>query len=94
MTASPATIELRRVGVTAATGARPHSTDAWRYATWASATVVVLSVVESVLGLVVHGLYHEDRWAIAALRGNDLVSLVLVAPAFGVAVARGKRSAR
>ena len=56
--------------------------------------MVALIAVESLLGLAVHGLYHEDRWAIAALRGNDLVSLVLVAPVLGLAVARGRRSVR
>lgn len=52
-------------------------------------TVVVatLMVSQSVLGLAVGGLYPEETWAVAALRGNDLVTLALVSPALVVAVA-------
>jgi hypothetical protein len=83
---------------TAPVAAGPHGGrtpgSAQPYATWASAAVVALMIVESFLGLAVHALYHEDRWAVAALRGNDLVTLVLVAPALAVAVARGRQSSR
>lgn len=65
-----------------------------RFACVASAVVVALMVVESGLGLVVRGLYREAPWAIAAFRGNDLVTLVLVAPALAVAVMRSRRSQR
>ena len=50
--------------------------------------------VESLLGLLVEGLYPEDPWAIAALRGNDLITLVLVAPALAVALLLASRSDR
>ncbi|HZQ87551.1 MAG TPA: hypothetical protein VFA83_22085 [Acidimicrobiales bacterium] len=59
-----------------------------------SALVLVLMVVESSVGYLVHGVYREERWAVAALRGNDLVTLLLVAPLFAVAVTRGRRSDR
>jgi hypothetical protein len=59
-----------------------------------SAAVVALMVIDSVVGLFVHGVYHEARWAIAALRGNDLVTLVLVVPVLALAVARADRSPR
>ena len=49
-------------------------------------------VVESTLGLFVHDLYREDTWAIASLRGNDLVTLLVVAPVLAFAIARGSRS--
>lgn len=65
-----------------------------RFVRWCSAIVVALMAVESLLGLFVHGLYHEDPWAIAALRGNDLVTLALVVPVLGAAVALGARSTR
>jgi MFS family permease len=45
-----------------------------------TAVLIGLMVVQAALGLVVDGLYPEEPWAVAALRGNDLVTLVLVAP--------------
>ena len=51
-----------------------------------STAIVAIMVVQSVLGLFVPGLYPEEAWAVAALRGNDLVTLALVAPALAVAV--------
>lgn len=77
--------------ITESTDTRPGGD---RFAYIATALVVVLMAVESLLGLMVHGLYHEDRWAIAALRGNDLVTLVLVVPALAVALARSRASNR
>lgn len=68
--------------------------DPTRLARMFSTCVVLLMTVESVLGFFVHGLYEEDTWAVAALRGNDLVTLVLVAPVLALAVARGRRSSR
>jgi hypothetical protein len=50
--------------------------------------------IESVLGLVVNDLYQEDPWAVAALRGNDLVTLSLVAPLLGLAILRSRNSNR
>ena len=51
-----------------------------------SVVVAALMVVQSVLGLAIEGLYPEETWAVAALRGNDLVTLALVSPALVVAV--------
>jgi hypothetical protein len=51
-------------------------------------------LVESLLGLLIRGLYREAPWAIAALRGNDLVTLVLVAPGLMVALSRSRQSRR
>jgi hypothetical protein len=56
--------------------------------------IIGLMVVESAVGLLVHDIYPEARWAVAALRGNDLVTLVLVVPVFTVAVVRGRGSTR
>ena len=56
-----------------------------------STVVLVLMVVQSVLGLAVDGLYPEQTWAVAALRGNDLVTLVLVAPALAVVLVLSRR---
>jgi hypothetical protein len=52
-----------------------------------SVVVAGLMVAQSVLGLVIEGLYPEETWAVAALRGNDLVTLALVSPALAAAVA-------
>lgn len=56
-----------------------------------TATLLVLMVVQSVLGLVVEGLYPEQTWAVAALRGNDLVTLVLAVPLLAGATALSRR---
>ncbi|HTG48274.1 MAG TPA: hypothetical protein VK646_11520 [Actinomycetota bacterium] len=42
--------------------------------------IAVLMIVASVLGLAVHGLYHDDAWGKQALLGGDLVSLAVAAP--------------
>lgn len=60
----------------------PRLTAAWTL----SVAVLALMVVQAGLGLAVEGLYPEQAWAVAALRGNDLVTLVLVAPALGIAL--------
>lgn len=59
-----------------------------------TAVLLGLMVVQSVLGLVVDGLYPEQTWAVAALRGNDLVTLVVAVPLLaGAAVlSRGRPS--
>jgi hypothetical protein len=56
--------------------AGPRLTAAWVL----TALLLGLMVVESLLGLVVDGLYPEQTWAVAALRGNDLVTLVVAVP--------------
>jgi len=52
-----------------------------RTATTLTFVVVVAATVASIGGLAVHGLYTDDTaWATAALRGGDLVTLMLVVP--------------
>lgn len=59
----------------------------------ASWILLMLMVIESIAGLVIDGLYPEDTWAVAALRGNDLVTLGVVAPLLLAGVAmRGRAS--
>lgn len=73
-TEQPATALLR---------AGPRLTAAWALST----VVVVLMVLQAGLGLAVAGLYPEQAWAVASLRGNDLVTLALVAPILALALA-------
>ena len=54
----------------------PRLTTAWVL----SSVVLVLMATSSAVGLLVEGIYPEETWAVAALRGNDLVTLVLVVP--------------
>ncbi len=49
--------------------------------------LVPTMVVASLMGLFEHGLYREGAWAREALRGGDLVSLVVVAPLLAVSLA-------
>ncbi len=56
-----------------------------------TAVLLVLMVAQSVLGLAVDGLYPEQTWAVAALRGNDLVTLVLVVPLLAGAALLSRR---
>ncbi|GAA4399664.1 hypothetical protein GCM10023168_07360 [Fodinibacter luteus] len=76
---------------------RPHTTPLLRAgprlrAAWVlSGAVLAVMVVASALGLVVDDLYPEQPWAVAALRGNDLVTLVVVAPVLAVALATSRR---
>ena len=65
----------------------PRLTAAWLL----SVVVLLLMVVQSALGLAVSGLYPEQVWAVAALRANDLVTLVVVAPALALALAASRR---
>lgn len=60
-------------------------------ATVLTAALLVLMVVQSVLGLLVDGLYPEQAWAVAAFRGNDLVTLVLVVPLLATAAVLSRR---
>jgi hypothetical protein len=53
-----------------------------------SGIVVALMVASSVLGLAVHDLYKDGPWASEALRGGDLVTLVVVAPLLAYALFR------
>jgi len=87
----PATGLMVSAGRRKDVGKPARSNDGLRSAARASAIVVILMLVESVLGLLVHDLYHEDRWGVAAARGNDLITLALVAPMLALAVARRQR---
>ncbi|HJX06865.1 MAG TPA: hypothetical protein VJ736_02235 [Actinomycetota bacterium] len=54
--------------------------------------VVIGATIASVGGLVVHGLYtDETAWATAALRGGDLVTLLLVVPGLSAATLFARR---
>src|SRR5689334_18812532 len=53
-----------------------------------SLVVLGLMLVQSLLGLLVPDLYPEQVWAVAAFRGNDLVTLAVVVPALAVALYR------
>ena len=62
-----------------------------------SAIVATASVIASVAGLSIKDLYQGDTWATAALRGGDLVTLVVAVPTLGVAMvlaSRGSSRAR
>ena len=56
-----------------------------------SEIVLLLMVVQAVLGLAVSGLYPEQTWAVAAFRGNDLVTLLVAAPVLAVAMLASRR---
>ncbi len=56
-----------------------------------SEVVLLLMVVQAVLGLVVSDLYPEQTWAVAAFRGNDLVTLLIAAPVLAVAMLASRR---
>jgi hypothetical protein len=51
-----------------------------------SGVVLALMVLQAALGLAVSGLYPEQTWAVAAFRGNDLVTLLVAAPVLAVAM--------
>lgn len=73
------------------------ATERWgvgRFVVVCSRVVVALMVIESALGLFVRDLYHEESWAVAALRGNDLVTLAVVVPGLGIAIRRSRQSDR
>ena len=79
MPADPAPSTILRPG--------PRLTAAWAL----SAVVLLLMVVQAVLGLADTGLYPEQPWAVAAFRGNDLVTLLLAAPVLAVAMLASRR---
>ena len=56
-----------------------------------SGVVLALMVVQAVLGLAVSGLYPEQTWAVAAFRGNDLLTLLVAAPVLAVAMLASRR---
>jgi hypothetical protein len=56
--------------------------------------LVPVIVVASLMGLFMHGLYHEGAWAREALRGGDLVSLVLVTPLLAASLVLAMRGSR
>jgi hypothetical protein len=58
-----------------------------------SAVVLLLMVVQAALGLAVSGLYPEQTWAVAAFRGNDLVTLLVAAPVLAVAMLASRHRA-
>jgi hypothetical protein len=58
--------------------------------------IAILMVVASVAGLLVHGLYRDDPWAREALRGGDLTTIAVAAPALIASMLlawRGSRAA-
>jgi hypothetical protein len=63
-----------------------------RAATVLTFVVVVAATIASVGGLAIHGLYTDDTaWATAALRGGDLITLVLVVPGLILATLLARR---
>ncbi len=64
----------------------PRLTTAWVL----SSVVLALMAASSAAGLLVEGIYPEQTWAVAALRGNDLVTLVLVVPVLTLALAASR----
>jgi hypothetical protein len=71
--------------------ARPRTAGPLRAAYVLSGIVVVLMIAISVLGLAVDHLYRDGAWASEALRGGDLVTLVVAAPLLGYALLRTMR---
>ena len=65
----------------------PRLTAAWVL----SAVLLLLMVVQAGLGLAVGDLYPEEPWAVAAFRGNDLVTLLLAAPLLAVSLLVSRR---
>jgi len=68
-----------------------------RAASVLSVTIAAVMVATSAIGLLVPDLYDESAWAREALRGGDLVTLVLAAPLLIGSLwlaARGSRRAR
>ncbi|HEX3300763.1 MAG TPA: hypothetical protein VHW68_11715 [Actinomycetota bacterium] len=63
-----------------------------RTATVLTLVVIVAATIASIGGLAVHGLYTDDTaWATAALRGGDLVTLILVVPGLIAATILARR---
>ncbi|MGZ4149359.1 MAG: hypothetical protein ACXVQJ_04910 [Actinomycetota bacterium] len=79
MAESLAPVRRLRLHVVAETSEAPRPA-ALRAAFTMSGVLVVVMVVASTMGLFVEDLYQEGPWAREALRGGDLVTLVLAAP--------------
>jgi len=74
-----------------------HARTAERAAVVLSGVIVTLMVAASAIGLFAPDLYDEGGWAREALRGGDLVTLLLAAPLLLVALVlatRGSQRAR
>jgi hypothetical protein len=56
-----------------------------------AALVALLMAAASAAGLFVDGMYREEAWALAALRGGDLVTLVVATPALVLGVLMASR---
>jgi hypothetical protein len=84
----------RSGGEVAAQGGSVATPGPLRAAYVLSALVVALIVASSMLGLFVNGLYEDGAWASQALRGGDLVSLVVAAPLLAFALAGTVRGSR
>jgi hypothetical protein len=78
--------------VTVETKASPSS--ALRVAYVLSGLAIAAMVASSVLGLAVDGLYHDREWASEALRGGDLVTLVVAAPLLALSLVMTMRGSR
>lgn len=65
----------------------PRLTAAWVL----SGVLLGLMVLQAGLGLAVGDLYPEQPWAVAAFRGNDLVTLVIAVPVLAVALVASRR---
>ncbi len=65
----------------------PRLTAAWVL----SGVLLLLMVVQAATGLGVGDLYPEQPWAVAAFRGNDLVTLLVAAPVLAVSMFASRR---
>jgi hypothetical protein len=82
--------------VVAADGGRGTGTRAaaLRHAYAMSWIIAALMVAVSFVGLFVHGLYKDGAWAREALRGGDLVTLVVAVPLLIAALVLARRGSR
>lgn len=55
----------------------------------ASLVVLFLMVAQSAIGLLVPSVYRDPLWILWAWKGNDIVTLAIVAPMLGLSIARG-----
>ena len=68
--------------------------NAMRIAYRLSAAAIVLMAVTAAIGAMVRGFYPEIPWAAEALRGGDVVTLVVAVPALTVAVLTARAGSR
>lgn len=59
-----------------------------------SAIIGVLALVASAGGLFVEGLYRDKTWTSSQLRGNDLVTLIVVVPLLVAAMVHSRRGSQ